>query len=69
MATVFCECGHKLWSEFWWGGSKHLWVFLDDEKTSETYAQQVTRCPECGGQVKHDRRGASGQNLGASQKR
>jgi hypothetical protein len=44
-------------------------VFLDDEKTSETYAQQVTRCPECGGQVTHDRRGASGQDLGALQDR
>ena len=69
MATLFCECGHKLWSEFWWNGTKHLWVFLDDERTSETYAQPVTGCPQCGGQVTHDRRRASGQNLGASQNR
>jgi hypothetical protein len=69
MATLFCECGYKLWSEFWWGGSKHAWVFLDDEKTSDTYAKQVTRCPECGGQVTNDRRGAGGQDLGALQTR
>jgi hypothetical protein len=69
MATLFCECGHKLWSEFWWNGTKHLWVFLDDEKRSETYAQQVSDCPQCGGQITRDRRMASGQNLGASQNR
>jgi hypothetical protein len=23
-------------------------VFFDDEKTSETYAEQITRCPGCG---------------------
>ena len=66
MATLFCECGHKLWSEFWWNGTKHLWVFLDDEKTSETYAQQVASCPECDEPITSDRRGVIGQNLGAS---
>jgi hypothetical protein len=24
------------------------WVFFDDEKTSETYAEQLTHCPGCG---------------------
>jgi hypothetical protein len=24
------------------------WVFFDDEKTSETYAEELTHCPECG---------------------
>src|SRR5215211_6619016 len=24
------------------------WVFFDDEKTSETYAEQLTHCPEYG---------------------
>jgi hypothetical protein len=69
MATLFCECGHKLWSEFWWNETGHLWMFFDDEKTSETYHEQVTSCPECGGQVTRDRRRDSGQNLGASQNR
>jgi hypothetical protein len=69
MATLFCECGHRLWSVFWWNGTKHLWVFFDDERMSETYLERITSCPECGGQVKHDRRVASGQNLGASQDR
>jgi hypothetical protein len=65
MATLFCECGHKLWSEFWWDESQHKWVFFDDEPTSETYSQQVTHCPECGGQVAYDRRGGIWYNLGA----
>jgi hypothetical protein len=65
MAKLFCECGHKLWSEFWWNGTKHLWMFFDDERKSETYLERVTSCPECGVQVTRDRRRAGGQNLGA----
>jgi hypothetical protein len=26
-------------------------VFFDDEKTSETYAEQLTHCPEGGGSL------------------
>ena len=66
MATLLCGCGHKLWSEFWWTGSEHLWMFFDDERSSGTYAAQVTSCPECGEQVTHNRRVAIGQNFGTS---
>ena len=34
--------------EFWWTQGKHRWVFFDDLETSETYAEQVERCPACG---------------------
>jgi hypothetical protein len=37
-----------LWGEFWWLEGKHQWVFFDDLETSETYAEQVERCPACG---------------------
>ena len=37
-----------MWGEFWWLEGKHQWVFFDDLETSETYAEQVERCPACG---------------------
>jgi len=50
MAILVCPCtrGTKLWGEFWWVGREYKWVFFDDDTTSETYTEQVTRCPECG---------------------
>jgi len=50
MATLLCPCTHRcqLWAEFWWVGREYQWVFFDDDETSETYAEQVTRCPGCG---------------------
>jgi hypothetical protein len=69
MATLYCECKHKLWSELWWSGSKHMWVFFDDERTSETYAEQITRCPECGMQLRYDGHASIGQELRASRNR
>jgi hypothetical protein len=50
MAELYCPCPerHKLWGEFWWTEGKHQWVFFDDLETSETYAEQVERCPACG---------------------
>jgi hypothetical protein len=29
-------------------GGKYRWVFFDDFEASETYAEQVERCPACG---------------------
>jgi hypothetical protein len=43
-----CEQGTNLWAEFWWIEGEYRWVFFDDEKTSETYAEQLTHCPGCG---------------------
>jgi hypothetical protein len=37
-----------LWAEFWWIEGEHRWVFFDDEKTSESYGEELTHCPECG---------------------
>jgi len=50
MAPLRCSCeqGRAIWGELWWVGGRHRWVFFDAEKTSETYAQQVTRCRGCG---------------------
>ena len=50
MPTLYCPCGqaHKLWGEFWWTDGHHQWVFFDDDKTSETYGEQVENCPACG---------------------
>jgi hypothetical protein len=49
MAALLCSCqqGTHIWGEIWWVGGGHRWVFFDDEKTSETYAEQVTRCRGC----------------------
>ena len=43
-----CEQGTNLWGEFWWTEGEHRWVFFNDEKTSETYAEQLTHCRGCG---------------------
>jgi hypothetical protein len=50
MVALQCPCqqGPKVWGELWWAGGEHRWVFFDDEKTSETYAEEVERCPACG---------------------
>ncbi len=50
MAELYCACPgkHELWGELWWAEEGHRWVFFDDLKTSETYADQVERCPACG---------------------
>lgn len=49
MAALRCPCpqGSKIWGELWWTGGKDRWVFFDDEKTSQTYAQHLTHCPDC----------------------
>ena len=49
MAALRCPCqqGAKIWGEYWWIGGEHRWVFFDDEKTSETYAEPITLCPGC----------------------
>ncbi len=50
MAELYCPCGqaHRLWGEFWWTQGKYQWLFFDDVDTSESYAEQVERCPACG---------------------
>ena len=52
MATLFCKCKehHRIWAEFWWDAEidKHHWVFIDDDRQSETYKQRLSNCPDCG---------------------
>lgn len=50
MAPLRCPCpqGTNIWGEIWWVGREHRWMFYDDEKTSESYTEQITRCPGCG---------------------
>jgi hypothetical protein len=50
MAALHCSCeqGTDIWGEVWWVGGGYRWVFFDDGKMSETYAEQITRCPGCG---------------------
>jgi hypothetical protein len=49
MAVWACSCarGGDIWAEFWWVDREYRWVFFDDDEASETYAEQVTRCPGC----------------------
>jgi hypothetical protein len=55
MAALRCSCeqGTDIWGEVWWVGGGHRWVFFDDGKMSETYAEQITRCPGCGKTLEH----------------
>jgi hypothetical protein len=51
MVLLRCRCheGPKVWGELWWTAEgEHRWVFFDDDKRSETYTEQVERCPACG---------------------
>ena len=50
MAKLYCPCPgrHRLWAEYWWVEGRYRWIFFDDLATSETYAEQVERCPACG---------------------
>jgi hypothetical protein len=50
MVMLRCPCqqGPEAWGELWWAGGEHRWVFFDDDRSSETYAEQVERCSACG---------------------
>ena len=51
-----CEQGMPIWGEFWWaGGGEHRWMIFDNDKSSETYAQQIARCRGCGTTLEHER--------------
>jgi predicted AAA+ superfamily ATPase len=43
------ECDHDLWAEQMPVADRFgVWVCFDDEEQSDTYAEQVGRCPGCG---------------------
>lgn len=41
------ECGHSRWIEDRGVGTFDLFVYFDDDEFSDSYAEQVTRCPTC----------------------
>jgi hypothetical protein len=44
-----CEsCGRKLWSEVREVASIRFVLYFDDDERSDTYAEHVTECPNCG---------------------
>jgi hypothetical protein len=47
--VVYCICAHKIRFEVRYEDD---WVhigFFDDMETSETYGEEITQCPGCGG--------------------
>ena len=48
MITPCGSCAYKLWSVEREVKGWPVRVYFDGEQTSETYADQVTRCPGCG---------------------
>ena len=49
-SLIYCSCSHKIWCEVRYEADLVILIFFDDEETSETYAEQITHCPGCGGQ-------------------
>lgn len=47
MATLYCDCGHKLWSELWWRGQTHELILYDGENLNGRPEKVVTQCPGC----------------------
>ena len=46
---IYCSCAHKIWCEVWYEEDFVRLIFFDDVETSETYTEQITQCPGCGG--------------------
>ena len=46
---IYCNCAHKIWCEVRYDEDFVHLIIFDDEGTSETYAEQITHCPGCGG--------------------
>jgi hypothetical protein len=42
-----CPERHRIWGELWWMEGEYRWIFFDDLRTSDTYAEQVEYCPAC----------------------
>ena len=47
--VVSCRgCAHKLWAEVRETGGIRFTLYFDDDEKSDTYAEHVMRCPNCG---------------------
>jgi hypothetical protein len=42
------RAGGRILGEFWWVGGRYRWLFFDYDETSETFGEQVEKCPACG---------------------
>jgi len=52
MATLQCSCGYAILCEVRRLGERlGTSVFFDNEPTSTTHGERVTRCPSCGEQL------------------
>jgi hypothetical protein len=47
--VVYCSCAHKIRFEARYDEGFVYLAFFDDVETSETYGEQITQCPGCGG--------------------
>jgi hypothetical protein len=59
VAKLHLPCGQAtaVWGEFWWVGGRFRWLFFDYDERSETFGEQVDRCPSCGSLL--ERKGVS----------
>ena len=48
---IHCSCEHEIWCEVRYEEGLGCLVFFDNVETSETYNEQVTRCPGCERQI------------------
>lgn len=70
MATLYCGCRHSIWSDLWWTEDGAVMLFMDNQRSSDSYGRQVTHCPGCGRELRleklssEDRR-AYGQAVGS----
>ncbi len=44
---VYHTCGYPIWVETQFDELKRTTVYCDDDKESDTYEEEVTRCPGC----------------------
>ncbi len=47
--VVYCSCAHKIRFEVRYDEDFVNLIFFDGVETSETYGEQITQCPGCGG--------------------
>ncbi len=48
MATLYCGCRHRVWSDLWWTDRGAVMLFIDNQPSSASYGKQIEDCPGCG---------------------
>lgn len=48
MATLYCGCSRRIWSDLWWTERGAVMCFMDNQPYSESYGKRVEDCPGCG---------------------